>query len=252
MKKTLSILLAVILAFSAFTMVSFAEETEITEVTTGATDVPDGTTDTPENTIDMPTDIKDSMYVNWVDNHFNAYLSEIFAAKFTVFINEDETTFDMYIKDGKVAFDILYKLGLFTLKIKAIMDFNSEKIKVYFPSLPFFYINVNFDTTIDYSDELSNVMFDYSNYVLENTYYANHEGIEYYVEKMLDTEKNWDMYAYFKDGELVRVEYFVFDSNVAIMDISYEVSDKDVELPFYAFIDVTPLIDFFDSLLGLK
>lgn len=90
------------------------------------------------------------------------------------------------------------------------------------------------------------LFIDYSDLVLESVSKVQVSGTEYYVEEISGGIK-----AYFKDGELVHTETFDGGLIVAVGDISYEVSDKDVELPFYAFIDVTPLIDFFDSLLGL-
>lgn len=246
MKKLISIILAVILAFSAFTMVSFAEETESTEVTTAVTDAPADSTDAP----DSPTDIKDSMYVKWMEDNLDFNNTEL-AIKTTSFTDGIESTFDMYIKDSKMAFNLPFKLGFFTLNGKLIFDANSGEIKVYSPVFPFFYMDLSPDTMVDFSDELSNITMDYSNYVLEQTCYVTVDGTEYYTEKILDTESNYKTNCYFKDGELVRMEVIGHDTISTIFEFSHNVSDKDVSLPFYAFIDVTPLIDLFDSLFGL-
>lgn len=246
MKKTLSILLAVFLAFSAFTMVSFAEETEITEVTTAVTDAPADSTDTPAS----PTDINDSMYVKWMGDNFDFNNTEL-AIKMTAFTDGIESTFYTYIKSGKIAIKAPFELGFLTLDVKLVLDVNSGEIKVYSPVCPFFYMDLSPDTMVDISDELSNIPMDYSNYVLEQTCYVTVDGTEYYTEKILDTESNYKTNCYFKDGELVRMEAIGYDTSSTILEFSHNVSDKDVELPFYAFIDVTPLIDFFDSLLGL-
>ena len=246
MKKFLSILLAVFLAFSACSMVSFAEEPESTDVTEVVTDAPADSTDTPAS----PTDIKDSMYVKWMEDNLDFNNTEL-AIKTTSFTDGIESTFDMYIKDSKMAFNLPFKLGFFTLDVKLVLDVNSGEIKVYSPVCPFFYMDLSPDTMVDISDELSNIPMDYSNYFLEQTGYVTVDGTEYYTEKILDTESNYKTNCYFKDGELVRMEVIGYDTSSTIFEISHNVSDKDVSLPFYAFIDVTPLIDFFDSLLGL-
>lgn len=249
MKKTLSILLAVILALSAFTMVSFAEETEITEVTTAVTDEP---TETPDESTDAPTDFADSMYAKFLDKHINDgnFLNTELALELSAY-GEDGSV-NVYIKDGKLAAEASRKIGLFSLKFKMIVDINSKEVKIYFPVLPFFYIS--YDVPGEIEDVLTDDLFiDYSDLVLERVGKVQVSGTEYYFEqiKYYDEQINGEIKAYFKDGELVHIETIEDGSFVGVGDISYEVSDKDVELPFYAFIDVTPLIDLFDSLFGL-
>ena len=132
MKKTLSILLAVILAFSAFTMVSFAEETEITEAVTEAS------TETPDEPTDAPKDINDSMYAKWMDKHINDgnFLNTELAMEATVYGEDGQV--NVYIKDGKLAAEASRKIGLFSLKFKMIVDLNNMEFKIYSPVLPFF------------------------------------------------------------------------------------------------------------------
>ncbi len=233
MKKLLSILLAVILAFSAFTMVSFAEET----------------TDAPADVTDAPTDISDSMYAKWMDEQLNSNVANAELAIEATFSGEDAPV-NIYIKGGKIAIEISRKIGLFNSKLKMITDINSGNIKIYFPILPFFYMN--FDASSDYVNDFADIpLVDYSDLVLESVGKVQESGTEYYVEEFRNTEVDADMDCYFKDGELVRIEMHGSDSSAFIAEVSCDVSDKDVELPFYAFIDVTPLLTLFETLFGL-
>lgn len=227
MKKFLSILLAVILAFSALTMVSFAEET----------------TDPPTDTPDVPTDIYDSMYAKWVDEYLNSgFFNNEISMKISVFSSEFDSPFYAFIKNGKMVVDIPHKIGPFNTNLKLIADSNNERFQVYSTLFPLFYLKYDVDSS-SFNDIFDEKFADYSDFVLDSVSKVQVSGTEYYVEKM-----SGNLSAYFKDGELVRLELIEADSNVLTFEISYSVSDKDVNLPFYAFIDVTPIFDFFSSL----
>jgi hypothetical protein len=101
------------------------------------------------------------------------------------------------------------------------------------------------------NDSYDILFYDYSDIVLESVGKVQESGTEYYVEKFKKSETNAFMDYYFKDGELVRVEIHNSDSSIVTAKISYDVSDKDVDLPFYAFIDLSPLITLFETLVEL-
>lgn len=233
MKKFLSILLAVILAFSALTMVSFAEETT------------DPSTDTP----DVPTDIYDSMYAKWVDEYINSgFFNNEISMKISGFSSEFDSPFEIdspfyaFIKNGKMVVDIPHKIGPFNTNLKLIADSNNERFQVYSTLFPLFYLKYDVDSS-SFNEIFDEIFVDYSDLVLDSVSKVQVSGTEYYVEKI-----NGCLSAYFKDGDLVRLEFIDADSSVFIIEISYSVSDKDVNLPFYAFIDVTPIFDFLFSL----
>lgn len=232
MKKLLSILLAVILAFSAFTMVSFAEDAETT------VPVEEAPTDTP----DESTDVIESLTAKWFDEYFNNgnIVNANVAIKVVYANTGDDMPDAIYAKDGKIVFNFPLKLGLLTLKPTVIFDINRKTCSIYFSSFPFFYITL--PTTNDQNNNLLNTImsFDTSDLVPEESKYVQVDGTEYYVEEYYDG----DLHAYFKDGDLVRME-----RDDTLIEISYDVSDEDVSLPSLA-LNVTPLVIFF-GLFGL-
>lgn len=232
MKKFLAILLAVVLAFSTLTMVSFAEETA----------------NQPADVTDVPTDINDSMYAKWIDEHINSGIDNTeIALKAT--INGEEAPVNIYIKGYKMAIELSLKIGLFNSKIKMISDIKSGNSKIYYSFFPFFYMNI--DSPDDYVNDFSDMLIkDYSDCVLKSVSKEQVSGVEYYVEKISDTENDTDLECYFKDGELVRLKTIDNDSNVIVAEVSCSVSDEDVGLPFYAFIDATAFLALFEPLLG--
>ena len=246
MKKFLSILLAVILAFSAFTMVSFAEETEITEaVTEASTETPDAPTDTP----DKPTDIKDSMFYKWATNHNWNSLNDVeFSGKITGRADNGLITAELWIKNGKAAFEMPLEAGEYILNSKLILSIKGGSAKYYLSDFPFFYFSINPRLILSNFRTLcvSLPFQEDSDLVLESAY----EEDGYYVEEIRNTEWGTTNYYYFKDGELVRTESYQYGTLLEkIEDISYEVSDKDVRGPILA-LNLTPLI-FFLGLFGL-
>jgi hypothetical protein len=157
MKKFLSILLAVILAFSAFTMVSFAEDAENTEITEGTTETPTETPDEPTETPEVPAE---SMLAKWMDEVFNNNFanSNIALEIDSEFYKDTDfgsmTITNLYSKDGKVAFDASIKRGFLNIRIKFIIDFNNETLSIYLPYFPLFYITIpaSSDTLNGYLD----------------------------------------------------------------------------------------------------
>ena len=220
MKKIISILLAVILAFSAFSMVSFAEGTE------GA---------------DLPVDPKDSMTAKWFrDNDMNDFDKMELAVKVTSFFEETASISTVYIKDGKIAIEAPLEFGFLTVNSKIILDIEQRNLSAYCPSFPFFYIS--FDGIGDYSEDFTQFpIFEDPDLVLEDTY--SESG--YYVEKMRNLAEDLYNCYYFKDGELVFIETYEFDVKTSSVEIlSCDVSDKDVSVPSYA-IDLTFIFNLF-------
>ena len=244
MKKFLSILLAVILAFSAFTMVSFAEDAENTEITEGTTETP---TETPDEPVETPEAPAESMLAKWMDEVFNNnFANSNIALEIDSEIYRDTDLGSMkvtnvYSKDGKVALVEAFKLSFLNIRIKFIFDFNNETVSFYLPDFPLFYITipVSSDTLNGYLDSLYT---DTSDMVVEKSQYVKIDGTEYYVEECSDG----DLVGYFKDGKLVRFENRY---NMTTMDVSYDVSDKDVSVPSYA-INLTSMAFLF-GLFGL-
>ena len=232
MKKFLSILLAIILAFSAFTLVSFAEETEIANVSSEPTDAPANT--------------RDSKYAKWIDEKINADDRE-FVIKELSRINGVDTEITAYVKDGKVAMKGEVDLEIFTLKCKFVVDVNSGKAKIYIFNLPFFYISV--DDVSEIFGDYNALIYDYSDLDLVSVSKMQASGKEYYVEKFINNQNQVITKAFFSDdGTLVRTESIdATGYDTVITEFSYDVSDRDVNLPFYAFIDLAPLF----TLLGV-
>lgn len=244
MKKFLSILLAVILAFSAFTMVSFAEDAENTEITEGTTETP---TETPDEPVETPEAPAESMLAKWMDEVFNNnFANSNIALEIDSEIYRDTdfgsmTVTNVYSKDGKVAIDASFKLSFLNIKIKCIFDFNNETLSFYLPDFPLFYITVP-ALSDTFNGFLDSFYTDTSDLIVEKSQYVKIDGTEYYVEEYFDG----DLHVYFKDGKLVRAEN---SYRMIIMDVSYDVSDKDVSVPSLA-LNVTPLVILF-GLFGL-
>lgn len=247
MKKTLSILLAVILAFSAFTMVSFAEETEITDVTEVVTDAPADSTDTPADTPDKPQNIEDTLFYKWAnDNNWNSLDDVQFSGKLTQLDNEGKlATGDCYFKGGKMVVDVPLEISGF----KGLLNFKTQTAKAWLAEFPFFYLQLGFmalGITTESAIALPIPFLKEANLVLEDTYEEN----GYYVEKIKNTKEGTVNYCYFKDGKLAYSESYYYGTKIEMIEfLSYEVSDKDVRGPIFA-INLTPLLILF-GLFGI-
>ena len=221
MKKITSILLTVILVFSACRMLSFAQETENTDTT---------------------ADIKDSMTAKWFrNNNMNDFDKMELAFKATAFSGEIASTSTMYIKDSKIAIEAPLEFGFLTVNSKIILDIGRRSISAYSPSLPIFYIS--FDGIGDYTEDFTQFpIFEDPDLILEDTY--NESG--YYVEKMKNTAEDFYNCYYFKDGELKFIETYDSDVKTSSVEIiSCDVSEKDVSVPAFA-INLTFLFTLFN------
>ncbi len=221
MKKIISIILAVILITSAFSLTAFAAETPKT----------DALLDKLET--------EDELCVE-----FTSGQSTIFS-----FLGKNPAN-KVAVKNNEISYEI--DNGFVTIRVVA----NKAGVYAFIPSIPFFYVKLNSKilaiTDIkDLLEKTSNLTQGFIQFV--NSYNETFEGTEYYVEEYNDREFVTSKFYYIGDelkilkvenSKTKSVQYTYFDG------ISFAAEDELFDVPVLA-IDVTPILQgLFLSLLG--
>ncbi len=219
MKKTLSIIMSVILIISVFSLNAFAATTK---------------TETLVDKINTEKEVAVTLT----------------AGDIPLFGANSDATDTIYIKDDKAAYD--YNAGF--INIRVVLD--DDEIIAFLPVFP--YVHVKLDSKAIGSvdiwgiiDEATNITFGVLNYV--GSYEEEFEGKTYYVEEFNDRAQVTSKFYY--DGDDLKI-LNVTDKktnsvqNTYFEDISFEVDDSIFELPLISF-DMTPVLSaLFLSLLA--
>lgn len=219
MKKTLSIIMSVILIISVFSLNAFAATTK---------------TETLVDKINTEKEVAVTLT----------------AGDIPLFGANSDATDTIYIKDDKAAYD--YNAGF--INIRVVLD--DDEIIAFLPVFP--YVHVKLDSKAIGSvdiwgiiDEATNITFGVLNYV--GSYEEEFEGKTYYVEEFNDRAQVTSKFYY--DGDDLKI-LNVTDKktnsvqNTYFEDISFEVDDSIFKLPLISF-DMTPVLSaLFLSLLA--
>ena len=219
MKKTLSIIMSVILIISVFSLNAFAATTK---------------TETLVDKINTEKEVAVTLT----------------AGDIPLFGANSDATDTIYIKVDKAAYD--YNAGF--INIRVVLD--DDEIIAFLPVFP--YVHVKLDSKAIGSvdiwgiiDEATNITFGVLNYV--GSYEEEFEGKTYYVEEFNDRAQVTSKFYY--DGDDLKI-LNVTDKktnsvqNTYFEDISFEVDDSIFKLPLISF-DMTPVLSaLFLSLLA--
>ena len=212
MKKIISIILAVILISSAFSLTAFAAETPKTDALLNKLET------------------EDELCIN-----FTSGQSTIFS-----FLGKNPAN-QIAVKNNEISYEI--DNGFIVIRVVA----NKAGIYAYIPSFPFMYVKL--DSKIlaiadinDLLEKTSNLTQGFIQFV--DSYNETFEGTEYYVEEYNDREFVTSKF-YFDGDELVMlkvtdastlsVQYTYFD------EITFEVEDDFFNVPKGAF-DLSPIL----------
>lgn len=212
MKRILAIILAAFLSLSAFSVLSFASDTE-------------------EN---PGTEAAKSLAVEWYkENGFE------FEAEVSLYDDPYATSTHIWLTSDACATEIPLT-DTFPLMIKGIYDFNNGVASLYLPSFPFFFL----EFTADESDaEYLRDLVTNSIEINDSNFVKSYEDSGYYIEEIKYDNETLS-YFYFKDGKLVKIENFD-ENNIkenTIEIISTHVKEKDLRVPFFA-INITPIFN---------
>lgn len=219
MKKTLSIIMSVILIISVFSLNAFAATTK---------------TETLVDKINTEKEVAVTLT----------------AGDIPLFGANSDATDTIYIKDDKAAYD--YNAGF--INIRVVLD--DDEIIAFLPVFP--YVHVKLDSKAIGSvdiwgiiNEATNITFGVLNYV--KSYEEEVDGKKYYVEEFNDRAQVTSKFYY--DGDDLKI-LNVTDKktnsvqNTYFEDISFEVDDSIFKLPLISF-DMTPVLSaLFLSLLA--
>lgn len=210
MKKTISIILSVILIISAFSLNAFAATTK---------------TEALLNKLNTEKEVAVTLT----------------AGDIPIFGANSDATDTVYIKGDKAAYD--YNAGF----INARLVLDDDEIVAYLPVFP--YVHVKLDSTAIGSvdiwgiiNEATNITLGVLNYV--KSYEEEVDGKKYYVEEFNDRAQVTSKFYY--DGDDLKI-LKVTDAktgsvqNTYFEDISFEVDDSIFELPLISF-DLTPVL----------
>lgn len=212
MKKTLSVILALVLVISTFSFGAFAAETNKTE--------------TLFEKLNTAKEV--SVTLKAGDVNLFGFL-------------KTSATDTIYIKDNKVAYE--YKAGF--ISARAIYD--GDNIYGIIPELPFFYVKLN-GSAIGQPDVwsliegASNITLGVLDY--QKSYNETVDGVEYYVEEFNDRAQVTSKFYYVgdtlkmlkvEDAQTGSIQYTYFEN------ISFEVDDSIFAVPTDAF-DLTIIL----------
>ncbi len=210
MKKTLSIIMSVILIVTVFSLNAFAATTK---------------TEALLNKLNTEKEVAVTLT----------------AGDIPLFGANSDSTDTIYIKGDKFAYD--YNAGF--MNVRLVLE--DDEVIAFFPDFP--YIHVKLDSVAIGSvdiwgiiDETTNATLGVLNYV--NSYEEEYEGKTYYVEEFNDRAQVTSKFYYDGDDlKIIKVTDAQTGSvqNTFFEDISFEVDDSVFKLPLISF-DLTPVL----------
>ncbi len=210
MKKTISIIMSVILIVSVFSLNAFAATTK---------------TETLLNKLNTEKEVAVTLT----------------AGDIALFGSDSDATDTIYIKEDKVAYD--YNAGFINARV--VLD--DDEIIGFLPAFP--YVHVKLDSTAIGSvnvwgliEEVTNITLGVLNYV--GNYEEEVSGKTYYVEEFNDRAQVTSKFYYEGDDLKILKVYDARTGSVQYTyfeDIIFEVDDSVFELPLISF-DLTPVL----------